>query len=141
MPLSQSEREQFLTEPHIAALSVVDGPGRGPLTVPIWYQYAPGGQAWVMTGADSRKRKLIDAAGRFTLMVERLEPSVRYVSVEGPVTATTPATEDQLWELARRYLPEEKARAYVEFAEAELGAQVVISMRPERWLASDLGSW
>jgi Pyridoxamine 5'-phosphate oxidase len=141
MPLSQSEREQFLAEPHIAALSVVDAPTRGPLTVPIWYQYAPGGEPWVMTGAESRKRKLIEAAGRFTLMVERVDPSVRYVSVEGPVTVTTPASHDQLWELARRYLSEEKARAYVEFSEGQLGPQVVISMRPERWLSSDLGSW
>ncbi|MDY6996316.1 MAG: pyridoxamine 5'-phosphate oxidase family protein, partial [Actinomycetota bacterium] len=39
MTLPQHEREQFLAEPHIAALSVNAGAGRGPLTVPIWYQY------------------------------------------------------------------------------------------------------
>jgi hypothetical protein len=141
MPLSQPEREQFLAEPHIAALSVVEGPGRGPLTVPIWYQYSPGGEAWVMTGVDSRKRKLIDAAGRFTLMVERVEPSVRYVSVEGPATVGSLATDEQVWEIAARYLPEEKAQAYVEFHKAELGDHVIVSMRPERWLSADLGGW
>ena len=52
--LSAHDREQFLAEPHIAALSVSDGPGRGPLTVPIWYQYEPGGEPWVLTGAGSR---------------------------------------------------------------------------------------
>ena len=40
------------------------GQGRGPFTVPIWYQYAPGGQAWVLTEAGSRKARLIAAAGR-----------------------------------------------------------------------------
>ncbi|MCX6467039.1 MAG: hypothetical protein NTW05_26145 [Pseudonocardiales bacterium] len=34
MALSTDERERFLAEPHVAALSVAAGPGRGPLTVP-----------------------------------------------------------------------------------------------------------
>ena len=41
--LSVRDRELFLAEPHIAALSVAAGPDRGPFTLPIWYQYAPGG--------------------------------------------------------------------------------------------------
>ena len=53
MALSKEEREQFLAEPHIAALSVSAGDKRGPLTVPIWYQYTPGGEPWVITGAGS----------------------------------------------------------------------------------------
>ena len=44
MALSKEEREQFLAEPHIGALSVSAGDKRGPLTVPIWYQYSPGGE-------------------------------------------------------------------------------------------------
>jgi hypothetical protein len=39
MPLSVEDREQFLAAPRIAALSVHAGLERGPLTVPIWYQY------------------------------------------------------------------------------------------------------
>jgi hypothetical protein len=137
--LSVRDRELFLAEPHIAALSVSAGPDRGPLTVPIWYQYEPGGEAWVLTEAASRKAGLIAAAGRFTLMVERTHPTERYVSVEGPVTRTVPETDELLWEMTTRYLPPEKARAYVELAKAEFGAQVAIYMRPQRWLASDLG--
>src|SRR6202008_2752317 len=88
--LSVRDRELFLAEPHIAALSVSAGPGRGPLTLPIWYQYQPGGEAWVLTEAAPRKARLLEAAGRFPLMVERVAPTVRYVSVEGPVTRTIP---------------------------------------------------
>ena len=40
--------------------------------MPIWYQYEPGGEAWVLTEAGSRKTRLIEAAGRFSLMVERV---------------------------------------------------------------------
>ncbi|MDR7302242.1 pyridoxamine 5'-phosphate oxidase family protein [Haloactinomyces albus] len=140
MPLSVHEREQFLAEPHVAALSVSAGQSRGPLTVPIWYQYASGGEVWVLTSADSRKARLIEAAGRFSLMVDRTEPTVRYVSVEGPVTRTVPGTDELLWEMSERYLPPEKVPSYIEFAKAELGEQVAIHLRPERWLSADLGA-
>lgn len=91
MALNTEEREQFLAEPHIAALAVDSGAeDRAPLAVPIWYQYAPGGDIWIMTGADSRKDKLITSAGRFSLLVERVTPTVRYVSVEGPGDGTDP---------------------------------------------------
>jgi Pyridoxamine 5'-phosphate oxidase len=139
MDLSGQDRELFLAEPHIAALSVAAGPDRGPWSVPIWYQYAPGGEAWVLTSAGSRKARLIEAAGRFTLMVERLVPTVRYVSVEGPVTRTVPGTGELLREISARYLPPEKVPAYIELAEAEFGEQVAIYLRPERWLSGDMG--
>jgi hypothetical protein len=137
--LSVRDRESFLAEPHVAALSVSAGQGRGPFTVPIWYQYAPGGEPWVLTPAGSGKVRLIETAGRFTLMVDRVMPTVRYVSVEGPVTRTVPGTDALLREIAARYLPPDKARAYIEWARAELGEHVAIYLRPERWLTADLG--
>ncbi|MFJ4965384.1 Pyridoxamine 5'-phosphate oxidase [Streptomyces sp. ADI96-02] len=140
MALTHEEREQFLAEPHVAALAVASAEkGRAPLTVPIWYQYAPGGDLWIMTGRDSRKGRLIAGAGRFSLMVDRVTPTVRYVSVEGPVVSTLPATREQLVEMASRYLRPEKVDAYVDFAWREHGEQVVISMQPRHWLSSDLG--
>lgn len=140
MALTREEREQFLAEPHVAALSVDGEEGRAPLSVPIWYQYAPGGDIWIMTGLGSRKNRLIGSAGRFTLMVDRLEPTLRYVSVEGPVVSTAPATIEQLREISARYLPADKVDGYVDMAWKEHGEQVVIHMRPERWVSSDLGS-
>ncbi|MYR44482.1 pyridoxamine 5'-phosphate oxidase family protein [Streptomyces sp. SID5910] len=139
MALSREEREQFLAEPHIAALAVDAEGGRAPLTVPIWYQYEAGGDAWIMTGLDSRKNKLIQAAGRFSLLVDRLEPTIRYVSVEGPVVETAPGTIELLREMSARYLPAEKVDGYVDFAWKNHGEQVVVRMRPERWVSSDLG--
>jgi Pyridoxamine 5'-phosphate oxidase len=137
--LSVRDRELFLTEPHVAALSVSTGQDRGPFTLPIWYQYAPGGEAWVLTEARSRKARLIEAAGRFTLMVERVMPTVRYVSVEGPVTRMVPGTDRLLREISERYLPPDKVPAYIDFVQAELGEQVAIYLRPERWLTADFG--
>lgn len=138
MPLDLTTRQEFLAEPHVAALSV-ERPGRGPLTVPIWYGYEPGGQPWILTGAGSVKAELIRKAGRFTLMVERVTPTVRYVAVEGPVGRIVPGTREDLVTLSRRYLPAEQVDDYVRFAEADHGEQVVVTLRPESWLSADIG--
>ncbi|MFI5676670.1 pyridoxamine 5'-phosphate oxidase family protein [Streptomyces cellulosae] len=140
MALTREEREQFLAEPHVAALAVDAGAGRAPLTVPIWYQYESDGTVWIMTALDSRKNELISAAGRFSLMIDRLEPTIRYVSVEGPVIETVPATIEQLREITARYLPADKVEGYVDFAWKNHGDQVVVRMRPEHWVSSDLGT-
>jgi hypothetical protein len=140
MALTREQREQFLAEPHVAALAVDAGEGRAPLALPIWYQYTPGGDIWIMTGRDSRKHELIRAAGRFSLLVERVEPTIRYVSVEGPVVETRPGTVEDLREISARYLPAEKVDGYVEFAAKNHGEQVILRMRPERWVTSDLGT-
>jgi Pyridoxamine 5'-phosphate oxidase len=139
MALSVEEREQFLAEPHIGALSVVERPDRAPLIVPIWYQYRPGGELWVLTAPGSRKTRAIDAAGRFSLMVQRTEPTVRYVSVEGPVVRTAGASSERSWEMAARYLPPDKVADFVEYERTQLGEHIAVYMRPERWLSSDLG--
>jgi hypothetical protein len=85
------------------------------------------------------KARLIEAAGCFSLMVERVSPTIRYVSIEGPVTRTIPETDELSREIAERYLPPENASAYLALAKAEFGPQVAIYLRPQRWLSSDLG--
>lgn len=141
MALSKTEREAFLAEPHVAALSVFAGTERGPLTVPIWYQYTPGGEAWVLTGKTSRKAELIRAAGAFSLMVDRLQPSIRYVSVDGPVVREEPGTREQLREMTARYLAPDKVDGYLEFAESQLEENVVFYLEPKHWLSADMGAF
>ncbi|WP_370332596.1 pyridoxamine 5'-phosphate oxidase family protein [Mycolicibacterium hippocampi] len=140
MALSKDEREQFLAEPHVAALSVHAGPDRGPLTVPIWYQYAPGGTPWFITGKGSRKHRLIESSGFLSLMVERVEPTVRYVAVDGPVLRIEPGTDDQLVEMTKRYLAPEHVEPYLEFARREHGDSVAVFVEAEHWLSADLGA-
>lgn len=135
MPLSIAEREEFLALPHVAALAVNAGSGRGPLVVPIWYHYVPGGRPWVSTHRDSRKGKLIIESGRFSLLVDRVAPTTRYVSVEGQASVVGPTSDDDLRALARRYLVPEKVEPYVEFARGEYR----IELEPKHWLSSDLG--
>jgi hypothetical protein len=132
----RDEREQFLAEPHTGALSVHAGMSRGPLTLPIWYQYAPGGEPWVLTGAGTRKAQSIEAAGFFSLMVQGLEPTRRYVAVDGPVSRIEPATDEQLVEMTRRYLSGDAAERHLDFLR-NLGSHLAIFMRPEHWLYAD----
>ncbi|GAB3748730.1 pyridoxamine 5'-phosphate oxidase family protein [Microlunatus parietis] len=139
MPLSQTEREEFLAQPHIGALAVSEGEGRAPLVVPIWYGYTPGGELWVNTELESRKGRAIRAAGRFSLMVQRVVPTIRYVSVEGPVTRIEPGSRDRTQQMAARYLPPDRVAGYVEFELTQMGEHSGIFMRPEHWLSSDLG--
>ena len=139
MALSVEEREEFLAEPHIGALSVVEKSDRAPLTVPIWYQYRPGGELWVLTEPGCRKTRAIEAAGRFSLMVQRTEPTARYVSVDGPVTRTTPGSEERSKAMAARYMPPSRVAEFLEYERQQLGEHIAIYMRPEHWLSADLG--
>jgi hypothetical protein len=138
MSLPEHERQEFLAQPHVAALSVAAGPERGPLVIPIWYDYTPGGELWFHTNTGSRKAKLIEAAGRVSLMVDETAPRVRYVSVEGPVVRTEPGTVEVVRAMTARYLPAERVEPYVEFVQNELGEQVAFFIRPERWLSADM---
>lgn len=141
MALSREEREEFLAEPHVAALSVIRGNTRGPLTVPIWYQYAPGGELWFTTGAGSRKHRLLEAAGHCSLMVDRVQPTVRYVAVDGPVSRIEEGTDEQLVEMTRRYLPPEAVEPYLEMARREHGPSIAVFVKPQHWLSADLGGF
>lgn len=140
MTLSKSEREAFLSEPHVAALSVEAEPGRAPLTVPIWYHYTPGGRPWLLTGTESRKLNLIRAAGRFTLMVDSVSPKIMYVSVSGDAVDMTAGTREDLRTMASRYLPAEAVEPYLEMAERDHGPQTKVYLEPRQWLSLDLGS-
>jgi PPOX class probable F420-dependent enzyme len=138
MPLNMSpaEREEFLAGVHVGVLSVASPDGGGPLAVPVWYTYRPGGTVNVSTGRGTRKARAIEAAGRFSLCAQDERPPYKYVTVEGPVTVED-ATQAERLELARRYLGPEGADGYM--AAVPGGTQVMIRMTPEHWLSVDYG--
>ena len=103
LSMSPAEREEFLAGVHVGVLGVAQAGGAGPLTVPVWYTYRPGGTVNVSTGRGTRKAWAIEAAGRFSLCVQDERPPYRYVTVEGPLVAED-ATDAERLELARRYL-------------------------------------
>ncbi len=69
LTMTKEEREAFLAAVHVGVISVAED-GRGPLTVPIWYSYEPGGEVRVITARASRKGRLLERAGRFSLCAQ-----------------------------------------------------------------------
>ena len=133
---TETERQDFLAAKHIAVLSVDAADGRPPASVPIWYDYTPGGNILVNTGVATRKSKLIERAGVVTLVVQREEVPYQYVVVEGTVIdTTTPAPLDVREAIAIRYLGEEGGRAFVRSMEDSPG--LLFTIRPDRWLTAD----
>lgn len=141
LAMSRKEREDFLAGIHVGVISIAE-PGRAPLTVPIWYGYAPGDELWVVTERGSRKGRLLEQARRLSLCAQTETPPYRYVSVEGPVVSIAPADlERDMRPLAHRYLGRELGDRYIE-ATGGAGARaenVVVRMRPARWLSVDYG--
>jgi len=90
LTMTKEEREAFLADVHVAVISVAED-GHGPLVVPIWYSYEPGGEVRIITGRTSRKGKLLERAGRFSLCVQTETLPYKYVSVEGPIVAVEAA--------------------------------------------------
>ena len=137
--MSREKREAFLAEMWVAIISVPEA-GRGPLTVPVWYAYEPGGEIRVWTGGGARKVQLLKKAGRFSLCVQQPTRPYKYVSVEGPVVAIEPIDlERDLRPLVYRYMGPQEGQQFLD----DLGGDkagtgdVLIRMTPERWLTAD----
>ena len=133
---SETERQEFLAALHVGVLSVAATNDRPPASVPMWYDYTPGGNIRINTGASSRKAKLIERAGTVTLVVQHEEPPYQYVVVEGTVVdITKPTPVDVREAVAIRYLGEEGGRAFVKSLEGQ--ESVLFTIRPDRWITAD----
>ena len=132
--MTAEEREAFLAEVHVGIIAIAEA-DRGPLAVPVWYSYEPGGDVNVLMQGDSRKMVGIDAAGRFSLCAQTESAPYKYVSVEGAVSNVRPYDYDDILAMATRYLGEEGGRAYAAGGTGDHG--VMVSMTPERWLSTD----
>ena len=136
LAMTKQERERFLADLHVGIISIPEE-GQGPLTVPIWYSYEPGGELRVVTARTSRKAQLLQRAGRFSLCAQTETPPYKYVSVEGLIVAIEPADlERDRRPLARRYFGAELGDRYIE-STRDLVGNVLVRMRPERWLTVD----
>ena len=139
LAMTKQEREDFLADLHVGIISITEE-GRGPLTVPIWYSYAPGGEVRVVTGRTTRKAQLLGRARRFSLCAQTETPPYKYVSVEGPIVAIEPANlERDRRPLAHRYFGVRAGDQYIERTRAETDENMLVRMRPERWLTVDYG--
>ena len=138
LKMTKPEREAFLADLHVGVISIAEE-NRGPLTAPIWYGYEPGGELWILTERTSRKGRLLQEAGRFSLVAQTETPPYKYVSVEGPVTSIEkPDLERDERPMAHRYLGQPLGDGYIEATRGDGGGDnILVKMRPQRWLTTD----
>jgi len=135
--MSKSEREAFLAETRVGVVSVAEG-GRGPLAVPVWFHYEPGGVVRFVTGGTSRKAKAIAATGRVTLCVQTETPPYKYATVEGPARIVgAPQHERDVRAMALRYLGPQMGEMYLATTAEQHAGAVLVELTPERWLTVD----
>lgn len=140
--MTEQAREEFLADVHVGVLSVAGEEGRPPLSMPVFYGYQPGGDITFFTNTQrrtSQKVARIKETGTVTLVAQREEMPYAYVTVECTVVAVdAPPTEEQMFAIASRYMPEEFARGFIrsELDDPE-STLTVFTIRPDRWLTSD----
>ena len=131
--MNQDEKEAFLADLHVGVVSFTRT-ALGPLAVPIWYDYEPGGKLWFVTGSDSRKAHLVEVGTRISLCAQAESLPYKYVMVEGAITAID-SHDGEILPMAVRYLGDELGRQYADGNTAD--ASIVIRMNPEHWLGVD----
>jgi nitroimidazol reductase NimA-like FMN-containing flavoprotein (pyridoxamine 5'-phosphate oxidase superfamily) len=137
LAMSRAEREAFLAGTHVGIVSVGQE-GRGPLSAPVWYHYAPGGEVRFATGPDSRKARLLRRSGRAGFCVQTETAPYLYVSVEGPTSFDELDFARDIREMALRYLGPRMGEAYLEATYPEGRTdEVLVRLRPERWWSRD----
>lgn len=81
MPLSQSELDAFLSEPHIAVVAT-SGPTGKPHAMPIWYAWRDG-KVLFHTGGDSKKARNLRKNSRVSVVVDTKVAPYKVVVIEG----------------------------------------------------------
>jgi hypothetical protein len=132
--MSRAQREEFVAATRVGMVSIAEA-GRGPLTVPVWYRYTPGGTLRFVTGANSRKAALLKAADRIGFGVQSESPPYQYVSLEGPVT--TPDYEADIRPTALRDFGEQMGAMYLASGADAPEPSIPVELRPERWYSVD----
>src|SRR5437867_4272645 len=140
LAMTRAEREAFLAGTHVGVLTIAE-PRRGPLAIPVWYGYEPGGEVRIVTGAGSRKIPLLRQSGRASLCVQQETPPYQYVTVEGPIAIGRPDFEPDVHQIALRYLGEQMGEVYLRATTAEHETALLVTLRPEHWLSADFRKW
>jgi len=134
MEMTEAERAEFLTDVRVGILAIARK-DKGPLALPIWYQFEDGDVIIHMDGS-SVKAKLLRTAGRATMTVQTETAPYKYVSVEGPVVVQAEQRDDLA--MAVRYLGPEFGQWYVD-NNPSTDESVVARLTPERWITCDFG--
>jgi nitroimidazol reductase NimA-like FMN-containing flavoprotein (pyridoxamine 5'-phosphate oxidase superfamily) len=137
--MTREERETFLAGVHVGVLTVEE-PGRGPLSVPVWYLYEPGGEIVVVTRPEARKARLLAVGASVAFLVQSEEMPPKYVTTQGRVVSVAPAdVARDVKPVVRKYLGAEVGDGYVDATRPNGTNELVVRIRPRRWYSRDFG--
>ncbi len=121
--------DQFLREPHVAALATLRPDGR-PHVTPVWYDF-DGQEFTVSTFRSTQKLKNVGRKGFAALCVFTPQLPYRHVIVEGTARVGSPI--DNVWRerVARRYLGDAAGHRYVQ--DSADWDVIAIHVRPIKW--------
>jgi general stress protein 26 len=129
--LSRRECAEFLSRPLVGVFSSLAQAG-WIHSVPVHFLYT-GQEIRILAGGEAVKTRNVARNGQATLCVEVTEGTVRtFVSVSGPVTIRQPPLPEDLAALDQRY---SRADFSSGWDEAAFAAAVMLTLRPERWIA------
>lgn len=134
--MTAEQAEHFLHQAHVGVLSVSRA-DRGPVAVPIWYEYDDGA-VWMVTLPGSVHGRILQRTGRATLTVHaesygESRTEERYVIVEGPIEITDEDIEPRVRRIRSHYYTGARAREWVERPLDDFTrTQRVTVLRPER---------
>jgi PPOX class probable F420-dependent enzyme len=131
MPLTQSELDTFLSQPHIAVVATASAAGK-PHAMPIWYLWRDG-KVLFQTGPDSKKMRNLRANHRITVVVDSKVAPYKVVVIEG-TALERPGDKVLARQTAIHYLGEKQGARYVERS-TEPGTLVEVT--PEKIISWD----
>ncbi len=137
--MTPEQIDAFCQEPIVGVLSV-SRPDRGPIAVPVWFEYTDGA-FWLTTAPSSDHGALITDTGRATITVRSETYGVdeavqRYVMAEGPMTFTDDPTEPLVLRLRSRYYAGPRVGEWVNRA-VHAEREKVAVLRPEHLTGFD----
>ena len=131
--MSVEERTDFLTEARVALCAIARDNGRSPHVSPLWFEYDESGLS-VIVESGSEKQRLLRRGSPVTICIQDESPPYAYVTIEGRVADIREASYQEHFNLARRYLPQGIAEAYMETVGSR-SKNFRIQIEPLRWLS------
>jgi len=131
MPLSQSELDSFLAEPHIAVVATT-GPSGKPHAMPVWYAWRDG-KVLFHTGPESKKLRNLRKNSRISVVVDSKTAPYKVVVVEGKAKEL-PGDKELARDIAIHYLGPKFGAQY---AERSTEVSALVEVTPTKVISWD----
>lgn len=131
MPLSPSELDTFLSEPHIAVVAT-SGPKGKPHAMPVWYAWRDG-KVLFHTGAESKKVRNLRANDRISVVVDTKDAPYKVAVIEG-TAKLLPGDGALARDIAIHYLGE---KAGARYASQSTDPGALVEVTPTRVISWD----